>query len=50
MIELSPPGLDEYAPFYSDYIQRASQRDDLHATLSLQLDEMHTALDPLNDI
>ena len=49
MIELSPPGPDEYAPFYSDYIQRASQRDDLYAALSLQLDELHAALDPLND-
>jgi hypothetical protein len=49
MIELSPPGPDEYAPFYSDYIKRASQRDDLYAALSLQLDELHAALDPLND-
>lgn len=49
MIELRPPASDEYAPFYGDYIQRASQRDDLYAALSLQLDELHTALDPLTD-
>jgi hypothetical protein len=47
--KISPPDNDEYAPFYSDYIQRAAQRDDLFAAFSSQIEELHTALDPLTD-
>jgi hypothetical protein len=47
--KLSPPASDEYAPFYSDYVQRAAQRDDVYAALSRQIDELHTALDLLTD-
>lgn len=49
MIRLSPPGPDEYATFYEDYIQRASQRIELFSALSLQLDELQAALDSLSD-
>ena len=43
------PTAEEYASFYGDYIQRASQRDDLYAALSHQLDEILNALDSLTD-
>jgi hypothetical protein len=46
---ISLPGSDEYAPFYSDYIQRALQRGDVFAGLSEQIDELHTALSSLSD-
>lgn len=44
-----PPSADEYASFYSDYIQRATQRNDTLAALSHQIDELHSALDSLTD-
>ena len=44
-----PPAPDEYAPFYADYVQRAAQRKDVYASLEHQIDELHTALDPLSD-
>lgn len=40
---------NEYAASYGDYIQRASQREDVYLALSLQIDELHTALDALRD-
>jgi len=43
------PASDEYADFYSDYIQRAIARQDILAALPLQIDELHAALDPLTD-
>ena len=46
---LPSPAPDEYAPFYDDYIQRAIARKDVLAALSLQIDELHTALNPLTD-
>jgi uncharacterized damage-inducible protein DinB len=46
---ISPPATEEYAPFYSDYVQRARQRDDVYAALSRQIEELHGALDPLTD-
>ena len=49
MSHISPPESQEYAPFYSDYIQRASARGDLTAALSLQPDEMKSALGRLSD-
>src|SRR6266498_603588 len=48
--QISLPAVDEYAPFYSDYIQRASQREDVYEALSCQIDELHLALDPLTDL
>jgi len=47
--QISPPTTDEYAPFYSDYIQRASQREDVYTALSRQIGELHAALDALSD-
>ena len=44
------PAPDEYASFYDDYIQRAIARKDVLAALSLQIDELHAALDPLTDV
>jgi hypothetical protein len=46
---LPSPAPEEYAPFYDDYIQRAIARTDILAALSLQIDEIHAALDPLTD-
>jgi hypothetical protein len=43
------PSLDEYAPFYADYIQRASQREDIHHALSNQIEEILNVLDSLTD-
>jgi hypothetical protein len=43
------PTPEEYAPFYTDYVQRASQRDDIYAALSHQIDEILNALDSLTD-
>jgi hypothetical protein len=44
------PTPEEYAPFYADYIQRASQRQDIQTALSNQIEEILTALDPLTDV
>ncbi len=43
------PATDEYAPFYEDYVQRASQRDDLYAALTHQIDELRATFGPLKD-
>jgi uncharacterized damage-inducible protein DinB len=47
--QIALPSTDEYASFYSDYIQRASQRDDLYAALSDQIAELQGALGSLSD-
>ena len=47
--QISLPEADEYAPFYSDYIQRAHLRGDVFAGLSEQIKELHSALDGLTD-
>src|SRR5688572_12310300 len=49
MPNLTVPALDEYAPFYADYVQRAAQRKDVYTTLSAQIAELHSALDSLTD-
>ncbi len=43
------PTSEEYAPFYTDYIQRASQHDNIPGALSGQIEEILNALDPLSD-
>jgi uncharacterized damage-inducible protein DinB len=48
-IKIYPPAADEYAPFYSDYVQRAARREHLYAALSDQIHELHSALDSLAD-
>ena len=47
--QISSPTAEEYAPFYSDYVRRASQREDVYEALSDQIPELHAALDPLTD-
>jgi DinB family protein len=47
--QIFPPTTDEYAPFYADYVQRATQRNNVYAALSSQVDELHAALDSLSD-
>lgn len=47
--QISPPASDEYAPFYADYVQRASRRENLYAAYSDQIAELHTALGSLSD-
>jgi hypothetical protein len=47
--KITVPTSEEYAPFYSDYIRRASQREDVYAALSTQIEEIRTALDSLTE-
>jgi uncharacterized damage-inducible protein DinB len=47
--QILPPSADEFASFYSDYVQRASQRNDLYTALADQIDELHGALGSLSD-
>ena len=47
--KLTPPTNEEYAPFYSDYIQRGISRNDVIASLPLQIDEINSALGHLTD-
>ncbi len=47
--QISNPTTHEYAPFYSDYIERASKRGDVYAALSHQMDELHAVFDSLTD-
>ena len=49
LTQISPPTADEYADFYTDYVQRASLRDDIYAALSDQIDELRSALGHLSD-
>jgi len=46
---LTPPTNEEYAPFYSDYIQRAISRKAVIAALPLQINEINSALGHLTD-
>jgi len=43
------PTLEEYAPFYADYVQRAAQRGDMYTALNSQIEELYTRLDPLTE-
>ena len=47
--QIPSPLAEEYAPFYSDYIQRASQRRDVFEALSQQIEELHAVFDSLTD-
>jgi hypothetical protein len=49
MKNLAPPTLEEFAPFYAGYIERAIARGDVFAAMTQQLDEMKSALGKLND-
>ena len=46
---LTPPTPEEYASFYSDYIQRATERGDVIAALPIQINELNAALGDLSD-
>ena len=46
---LTIPTPEEYANFYTDYVQRAARRNDIYESLSDQIIELHAALDSLSD-
>jgi len=46
---LTPPTNEEYAPFYSDYIQRAAKKNDILAALPEQIDDIKSTLGHLSD-
>ena len=48
-LKILPPSLEEYAPFYADYIQRAIDRGDILSALAAQPEEMKDALGRLSD-
>jgi DinB superfamily len=48
-INPTPPTAEEYAPFYADYVQRATQKGDVIAALPKQIDEVQSALGKLTD-
>jgi uncharacterized damage-inducible protein DinB len=47
--QISFPATDEYASFYADYVQRASQQPDLTTAFSQQIDELHATLGSLSE-
>ncbi|MBI5824132.1 MAG: DinB family protein [Chloroflexi bacterium] len=49
MESITHPTPEEYAPFYTDYIQRAQARGDVIAALLLQIAEVRFALGNLSD-
>ena len=49
MIYIHPPSPEEFAPFYTDYIERATARGDVNAALPIQVDEIRSALGGLSD-
>src|SRR3990172_7396009 len=49
MNKLAPPTTEEYAPYYADYVQRATQKGDVLAALSKQIEEINSTLGSLTD-
>ncbi len=49
MKSLTAPTPNEYAEFYAGYVQRATARGDVLASLAKQIDEIRTALGTLTD-
>jgi hypothetical protein len=49
MNKLTPPTSEEYAPFYADYVQRATAKGDVLAALPKQIDELQAVLGKLGD-
>ena len=45
----TPPNAEEYAPFYSDYIERAKAKGDVIAALPQQIEDIRSALGKLDD-
>lgn len=48
-LEITTPGLNEYAEFYAGYVQRAQARGDVFSALASQIDELRSALGSLSD-
>jgi hypothetical protein len=48
-MNLAPPTSEEYAPFYADYVQRATQKGDVLAALSKQIEAISSTLGSLTD-
>jgi hypothetical protein len=48
-LEISIPNTTEYAPYYGRYVEPASARGDVLATLPRQIDEIKSALGNLTD-
>ena len=48
-LKLNHPTPEEYAPFYTDYVQRAIVREDVLSALPKQIDEVCSALGSLTD-
>lgn len=46
---IAPPTPDEYAPDYSDYVQRAQAKKDVIEALSTQIDDVWVALSSLDN-
>ena len=49
MNKLTPPTSEEYASFYADYVQRATQKGDVLAALPKQIEAINSALGFLTD-
>ena len=47
--KITSPTPEEYAPFYSDYIERAMQKADILTALPQQMDAIQSALGSLTD-
>jgi hypothetical protein len=47
--KIPSPDADEYAPFYADYVGRATRRGNVYTALSAQIQELHAALDALSE-
>lgn len=48
-MKLTPPTQEEYAPFYAGYIDFATKRGDVFATMTQQVDEIKLALGKLTN-
>jgi len=48
-MKLTPPTSEEYAPFYTDYVERAIQKGDVLAALPGQIDAIRSTLGKLTD-
>ncbi len=46
---LTSPAIEEYSPFYADYVQRAQAKEDLLAAFPQQIEEIRSALGDLSD-
>lgn len=47
--KITPPTAEEYAPFYAEYVQRASAKDDVVGALPQQIRDLRSVLGKLSD-